>query len=956
MTVLTADDFAAQMVAQLRVLDPSVSAEVGTPERKIIDTVAQALADNQIDLTGLGAATDISSKYGSVLDQFTALFGFARQSAAAASGYVVFSRNTPAPAAINIPAGATVQSNASTRGIFMQYSATTGGSIAQGDTTSSPVLVTCTSTGVLGNADANTLTQIIGTPLVQGVTSVTNPAPIQGGLDLESDDVYKVRFQNTVFRNLSGTVDQYLAIALSTAFSTKANVVGPISKYQEYIQVPDVDDAGYLNGTPYTNNSVLPSGVVIPVASTGGVQNQWTSSLSSIPYAKNIYIDPPPFLSNGQVSSGQYFFRLGTDFVFNYPPAILGDAYRENELATVAPNLTFLNIFNPSSGSADANLQSAAPGQVLLTEYSYLSGASRNSITHNVQNAVDVYVDGSNPTQASTVTLSGFSIFTTTPTDAMYIENFRRDGLPTKRPIPGNFFTPLYQEPLVALPLSITIGTNVYYLGVHYWLVHEIDNLGGSIRARDGIEWSAFLNADPGGFPYPTGAAYQIDAVGDTIMYNPLAPYTPGPGSPPPLPGTVALNSYSAQTQIEIDNFEYDGNIVTLQAAMEGSRQITTDVLVHKAFTRYFKFDVTAMYTPQANFAVTNAAASTSLQAYMNNQFFGSVIQLSDVLDVVHQTTGIDNVRWSNDLPSVPTQIRAIECDAFGNSLHVPTIDRVFAGSTTTIETQRLYVAGGTSSYEIASLSTVGTITGGTFKILLTWNGDTYTTGTIAPTASAATVATAVQNATDARGVPLSASIVTGSLGPLGTSNVVLAFQNAMVGPIAWAIDGSLLTGSGSVQVTRSSPGTLAGGVGWGASDYFQLNWTDVGNSVNFTSNPITLNNMTSATVQAAIRAGTGYPGSGMYHNITVSQDNWQTNPLYPIASFLLTYSANGTPYLPTVSVINVTQSPSDYDADFFLRDNELPSLPLAALPTDSAIGIIVRPRAQNTFVRPGIG
>ena len=33
-------ELALQMIAQLRVLDPSISVEVGTPERKIIDTVA----------------------------------------------------------------------------------------------------------------------------------------------------------------------------------------------------------------------------------------------------------------------------------------------------------------------------------------------------------------------------------------------------------------------------------------------------------------------------------------------------------------------------------------------------------------------------------------------------------------------------------------------------------------------------------------------------------------------------------------------------------------------------------------------------------------------------------------------------------------------------------------------------------------------------------------------------
>ena len=969
MAVYTADDFSQAMVAQLRVLDPSVSAEVGTPERKIIDTVAQALADNQVDLTGLSGATDVSSKYGSSLDQFTALFGFARQTSTSASGYVVFSRNTPAPASINIPVGATVQSNTATsQGLFLQYSTTSAGSIPEGSTESSPILVTCVTSGSAGNALANTLTQIVGTPLVQGVTAVTNPAPIDGGNDVESDNAYKVRFQNTVFRNLAGTVDQYLAIALSTAFSTKANVIGPVSKYQEYIQVPDLDDAGYLDGTqvsPTGNLYILPSGAEIPIAATGGLQNQWTTSQSSIPYAKDIYIDPPPFLSNGQVSA-QYFFRLGTDFTFNSPPSVYGDTYREGEPATsIAPNFTFLNVFNPSTGSANANLQSVAPGQVLLSEFSYLSGASRNSIKHNIQNAVDVYVDGSNPTQSSTVTLSGYNTFSTGSTNPLYIENFRRDGQPTKRPIPGNFFTPLYQSPLVSLPLNVTIGANIYYLGVHYWLVHEIDNLGGSIRARDGIEWSQFLNADPGGYPYPSGPGIEIDAVGDVIAYNPLAPYTPGPGSPPPLPGTVTLSSYSAQTQIAVSDYAYDGNIVTLQAATENARQITTDALVHKALTRYFKFDVTVMYTPQANFATTNTVISTSLQAYMNNQFFGTVIQLSDVLDIVHQTSGVDNVRWSNDLPSVPTKVRAIECDAFGNPLHTPTIDRVFAGSTTTNETQRLYVAGGTGTYEVDVLNTQGTITSGVFQLSLTWNGNTYTTGTISPTAAASTIATAVQNATTTTGsplvtnVPLPASSVSGSGGPLGTNPVTLTFQQSMTGPITWNVSNTSLVGSSNPAITLVPyiKGAAAGGVGWGAYDFFELTWVDVGNAVNWTSLPIYFNNLTALAIETAIRTAPGAPGSGMYYNITVTQDAWTTNPLNPIVSFLFTYqNAFGTPYLPTVSNVFVTQSPYDYDSDFFLRDNELPSLPLAALSTDSAIGVIVRPRAQNTFVRPGIG
>jgi hypothetical protein len=50
---LTQSQIALQMLAQFRRLDPSVSAEVGTPERKILDTVAQSLSDSQLDLSAL---------------------------------------------------------------------------------------------------------------------------------------------------------------------------------------------------------------------------------------------------------------------------------------------------------------------------------------------------------------------------------------------------------------------------------------------------------------------------------------------------------------------------------------------------------------------------------------------------------------------------------------------------------------------------------------------------------------------------------------------------------------------------------------------------------------------------------------------------------------------------------------------------------------------------------------
>jgi uncharacterized phage protein gp47/JayE len=844
MATLTANDFATQMIAQLRVLDPSVSALVGTPERKIIDTVAQALAENQVDLTGLAGGLDVDSKYGSGLDRFTALFGFARQAAVAATGYVTFERNTAAPANIQVPAGATIQSNQTTaNGQQLQYITTAGGTIAQGQTESGAVPVQCTVVGTQGNAQAAALTQLVGQNIPSGVTAVTNANPITNGANAEDDNSYKVRFKNTVFRNLAGTEDQYLALAVSTTYTTKANVIGPVSSYQEYVQVPEVDDAGFNGGVQYANGATLPNGVVVPLTNTGGLQSQWTTAPSAIPYARDIYTGINPFVSNGQQGIAQYFYRPGVDFIFNYPPTLVGDTYRQYLSGgqvvlpnTLVPNWTFLNVYNPSSGSAPTGLQSATPGGILLVEYSYLSAASRNSIQRNIYNAVDIYVDGANPTETSCVFLPGVQTFSTNPSSSTYFDNFRRDGEPAQRPHPGNFFTPLLNAPITSLPATITVGTQNYYLGTHYWLVHDMSLIGGSVRARDGIEWSSYQGADAGSQTPP--------AANSTTLNPSSAAYSPNVSLSPYLTTGSTVGALSASTTIEVDGYNYDANITVLQASLEKARQIATDVLAHKSRPRYFKLDVTVMYQPGVSPATVNVAVGTAVQAFMTNQFFGTVIQLSDLLDVIHQVPGVDNVRWTNDLPNPPTQFRVIECDINGVPLHTPTIDRTVGGTVSSVETQRLYIPGG----QYATL-----------------------------------------------GNPTSA---------------------------------------------------------FGSSDSFKLTFVDPGNSVNFTTTAITFDNLTAATIQTAIQAN--QPATGLYHGITVSPDAFVTKQ--NIASFLLTYPSNGTPYLPSLSSVSVTLSPFGYNSDYFLQDNELPSLPTGQLANDTVPGVIIRPRAQNTFVRPGIG
>lgn len=899
MAILTAQDFANQMIAQLRILDPNASAEIGTPERKIIDTVAQSLADNQIDLTGLAGALDIDSKYGANLDRFTALFGFQRQVAAPANGYVVFSTASAALADITIPVNTTLQSTqVGANGEPLQYVTTAGGLIAEGFTDSSPIPIQCITSGSNGNVNAGTITLIVGTT-VSGVTAVTNPNALTNGIDAEDDNSYKVRFKNTWARNLAGTSDQYLALAIAGPYTTKANVIGYQSRYQEYTQVPDYDDAGYLNGSQVDNMH----GALVGTQNTNGTQGQWTTALSSIPYAREIYTNTQVFVSNGQQGLAQFYYRNGVDFQFNSPPLVTGDTIRTIYQTTcssdqttgsslqvtsisglptsgtiiaansagalqtitysglqtspiaftgtsawtgtiklnspiyvipvptgVAPNFTMLNVFNPSDGSVIPGLQSVSPGDIILTEFSYISTASRNSIGHNITNAVDLYVNGSNDTQTTCVFLNNAAsqVFNINPTSPWYYENYRRNGDPARRPMLGNYYTPLFQSPIDSLPDTITISGQNYYRGYHYYLVNDISSIGGSTRARDGIEWNKNLLGDTGSYPTPTAPDSASTYTG---VYYPV--------------GGTNISGLTGQG-VEVDNYTFDANIPILQATAEDSKQICTDVLVHKASIRYFKLDITVMYGTNASYAAVNSAIGTAVQAFFDRQYFGSVIQLSDLLEIIHEVSGVDNVRWSNDIMLVPDLIRVFETDILGNPLQGSKVSRLTTNPAGT---------------ELQTLLMVGSPTG---SFTMTWVDTTNL--------------------------------------PVGHTTVTTAAI-----PYTSATDGSPITAATIQTAIRNA--------------------------------------MTAATVS-----------SGMYNNIVVAEDTRPTtNVARPIRSFTITYGGIGQPVRPTVTD-TIASSTYAYNTDFFLLDNELPALPTGVVTGDTVPGVIIRPRAQSTFFRAGLG
>ena len=624
MAITTQRDLATQMIRQLRILDPSVSADLGTPERKIIDTVAQALADAQLDLNVLTTALDIDSKFGETLDNFLSIFSFYRQKGSASIGIVEFSRVTPSTLDIVIPQDTMVASVATENGTARALYRTTEDATLVAGELAVLVPIVSLNIGAENNVAANAITSF-GDTIVSGITNITNPTPTTGGLGAESDAELKVRFKNTLFRNLAGTQDQFLALAVAGAFTNKANVVGPISRYREYIQVPELDDDTTGAGE--------------------GTAGEYTTAASTIPYSDYTYTELPAFVSNGQSGFDSVFFTEGVDFTMN-------------EGVNFQPTVTFLNVY----ADDDESVELVRPGDVVLFEHSYVSDQSRNDLDRAITNCVDVFTNGANPTPATTVipTPTVTSVpFQNNASHRYHFENYRRIGEPEHRPQIGNVFTPLFWTPLEDLPDQLVVDNFTYKKGIHYWPVIDVSEVGGTVRAKTGIEWSIDAKGEDNGTP-----------TGPRITAN-------------------------TATSVEIEDYSFDKNITDIQAALEGSKQITTDVLVHKGTLRYFKLDITLMYASSANTDAINLAISGNLKAFLSNVYFGSVIQLSDLLQVVHDTAGVDNVRWTYELDN--TKPRVVETNAAGVPRLGGVVDRTTTGEAAVNEVQTYYITGNPS-------------------------------------------------------------------------------------------------------------------------------------------------------------------------------------------------------------------------------------------------------------------
>lgn len=357
--------------AKLAITAPQLSAEIGTPERKIIDAVAESISENSVDVVIASSFWSLDTKVGSELDEFVAFFGFGRLQGKASQGILKFTLTSAATQDIVLLAGtqAYVPGGTATGNLF--FITTNEARIVAGGTNIS-VAARCVQVGAVGNVAAN---QITAFSVGLGVSAVNNDAAFSNGTDTETDEELRARFRATVLRNIAGTEDFYIAMLLQSPFVTRVNVLGPVSKYKEQLQIAAAAATSSITGSKYT------------------------------------YADSE-FISTDLGTVDEVVYSPSTDYTIS---------------TAVPPVISIVNTTDLPDGT------------IIDVEHQYVSSASRNDITNGISNKVDVIMNGVQAVAVEEHTLIVTTTFSAVTTDPLYTGNFYRRNTTTNPTVTSRF-------------------------------------------------------------------------------------------------------------------------------------------------------------------------------------------------------------------------------------------------------------------------------------------------------------------------------------------------------------------------------------------------------------------------------------------------------------------------------------------------------------------------------------
>lgn len=635
----TPDVVAKEILAKLAKTAPGFSLELGTPERKIVDAVAESISEAYIDQYLVGSLMDIESKAGLELEQWCGIFGFGRLQGQRASGTVRIELKN------SISQDVTIQKNSP---FYTRQSLPTSGNKTYFQATQAVIIpagsyvadvpVECTVPGAVGNVPPDSIVYVGD---ILGATSATNLQSFTGGVDVETDDELRQRFKDTFLRNVAGTEDFYLGLCYQHKKVSKAVCFGPIRKYAT--QVEAVVDANTYTltktGTPTAGNFTLSYGG----QTTANIA--WNATASAVQTALGLLTNIGSTAGNVTVTAITNGFTIvinnlvstltvasgtltgGAVTVARTVPNSL--AYLDRDVKYAWPGDGHVHVFTnlgqstekfyrnnidfrwiPGESPAFGALVGGniAAGDIVDLEFEYTTQSSRNDPLRGITNKVDLFVNGSDPYQITERTvLTSTSPLSATSTDQLYTGNFTRVGPSTGSPTANNRFMRLGSTPIISFPSTLVVGTgsnaHAYTQGTDYHLLRLAPEtqdppnattlMAGSIYEVVGIEWES------------TG----------------------------PATGTEMTLTYTYNRVPEV-----------LQAMVKTGKQVTTDVLVHQANYAYLRVYLAIEYNRGFAISQVDNQIQERLRSYFAGLPYGAWIEISDLSLAVHQVLGVDNV------------------------------------------------------------------------------------------------------------------------------------------------------------------------------------------------------------------------------------------------------------------------------------------------------------------------
>ncbi len=256
-----------------------VDLSVGSVLRAVLEANASIALWIQWLIVLVLGTTRAATSIGADLDSWMNDYGLARLQSVPAKGVVTFGRFTPGSTAL-IPVGALVRTGDGSKSFRVvggsansAWNVALNGYVLSSGIASTDVPVEAVVAGSAGNVQVGTIA-LLATAL-PGVDTVTNAAPLTGGLDAESDIAFRTRFANYIATRAEATtaaveyavtsIQQGLVVSISENVDTQGN-------YRPGNFVVTVDD-----GTGSPPDSLLDTcsaaiDAVRPIGSTYSVQ------------------------------------------------------------------------------------------------------------------------------------------------------------------------------------------------------------------------------------------------------------------------------------------------------------------------------------------------------------------------------------------------------------------------------------------------------------------------------------------------------------------------------------------------------------------------------------------------------------------------------------------------------------------------------------------------------------